>query len=199
MKIIALTGSIGMGKSTAAAMLRRLGVPVYCADEAVHGLMRAGGKAVEQVGKLHPAALKKTPDNKAFIDRAVLGKAAFHDAKLMTRLEAILHPLVRLEEKKFIEAQRKKRSKLVVIDIPLLFETKGEKRADKIIVVTAPAFVQAGRVLLRPGMTREKLRGILARQMPDAEKRKRADIVLHTGLGRHATFQALRRIVNAHR
>ncbi len=195
MKILALTGSIGMGKSTAAAMLRRMGVPVYCADEAVHRLLGPGGFAVEKIGWRWPLALQ-TSGGKKFIDRAVLGKTAFHDAALMKELEAILHPLVRMEEKKFLKHARARREKIVVLDIPLWFET-GRKNADTVMVVTAPAFVQAQRVLQRPGMTADKLNGILKRQLSDGEKRRRADIIIPTGLGRSYTWKKLKGALHA--
>jgi dephospho-CoA kinase len=196
MKIFGLTGSIGMGKSTAAKMLRALKVPVYCADEAVHGLLASGGGAVLKVKKLYPAAFKKR-GGKGFIDRKILGKAAFHDKHLMKKLEAILHPLVRKEEQKFLKAAKAKKAKAVVLDIPLLFETGGESRVDAVIVVTASAHVQAQRVLKRKGMTAEKLHAIRKAQMPDAEKRKRADIVVRTDKGFAFTKRELSKALKA--
>lgn len=195
MRIIGLTGSIGMGKSTAAAMLRRMRIPVHCADEAVHALLAAHGAAVADVAKLYPAAHDKKTNA---INRSVLGKAVFHDAALMAKLEAILHPLVRQKEKQFLQSCRAMRKRLVVLDIPLLFETLSEKRVHQVMVVSAPTFIQQQRVLSRKDMTPEKLRVILKRQMPDAQKRKRADGIIPTGLGRAVTFAALRSYIRHH-
>jgi len=190
MLIIGLTGSISMGKSTAAAMLRRMGIPVHDADKVVHDLTRPGGKAL-------PAIRAAFPDlvNEAGLNRPELSRRAFKDPAVLLTLERILHPLVRAEEQEFLARERARRSRLVVLDIPLLFETGGEKRCDAVLVVSAPRAVQLERVLARPGMTPAKLAGIEARQMPDAEKRKRADIVIPTGQGRHATWAALRRAI----
>ncbi|MBI3420014.1 MAG: dephospho-CoA kinase [Proteobacteria bacterium] len=195
MKILALTGSIGMGKSTAAAMLRRMRVSVYSADEAVHALLASGGRGVEKVGSLYPAACRTDPRGRNFIDRDLLSKAVFADKALMLKLEAALHPLVREEEKKFLKGVRRHRHALAVIDIPLLYETRGENRADAVMVVTAPGFLQKQRVLSRRNMTPEKLKGILDRQMSGAEKRKRADFIVPTGLGRGFTWKKLRKIM----
>ena len=193
MRIVGLTGSIGMGKSTVAAMLRRMRIAVYCADEAVHELLGPGGDAVGSVAKLYPASHDKKTNA---INRAVLGKAAFHDAAMMRKLEAILHPLVRAMEKKFLQRQRSLRKKLVVLDIPLLYETHGEKRMHQVMVVWAPSFIQHQRVLSRGGMNSEKLHAILAKQMPDAEKRKRADWVIPTGIGRAVTYAKIQRFIH---
>lgn len=195
MIILGLTGSIGMGKSTTAAMLRALKVPVYCADEAVHAAFMPGGKAVRKVGSLYPDALKKTREGKFYIDRKVLGAAAFSDKKLMKKLEAIMHPLTRAAEKAFLKDARKAREKLVVLDIPLLFETGADKRVHGVMVVTAPAAIQKERVLARPHMTQAKFRAIVKKQMPDREKRARADIIVDTGKGRAHTRKILKKIV----
>src|SRR5690349_12979065 len=190
MLTIGLTGSIGMGKSTAATMLWQMGIPVHDADQVVHELTRPGGKAL-------PAIRAAFPDlvNEAGLNRPELSRRAFKDPAVLLTLERILHPLVRAEEQEFLARERARRSRLVVLDIPLLFETGGEKRCDAVLVVSAPRAVQLERVLARPGMTPAKLAGIEARQMPDAEKRKRADIVIPTGQGRHATWAALRRAI----
>ncbi|NDE90754.1 MAG: dephospho-CoA kinase [Alphaproteobacteria bacterium] len=194
MIILGLTGSIGMGKSTAAAMLRSMRIPVYCADEAVHNLLGKNGKAVAAVAKLYPAAFE---ENK--INRKILGAAVFHDAALMKQLEAILHPLVRDIERAFIRRNRAHQNsmgkKIVVLDIPLLFETHAEKRVDKIMVVSAPSFIQRARVLSRADMNAQKFEAILAKQMSDVHKRRQADYVIPTGLGRAVTFAALRRVM----
>jgi dephospho-CoA kinase len=191
MLILGLTGSIGMGKSTAAGMLRRMGIPVHDADKAVHALTRPGGAAI-------PAIKKAFPDlvTAAGISRAELSRRAFDDPAMLRKLERILHPLVRAEEAQFLRQQRARGTALVVLDIPLLYETRGEKRCDAVLVVSAPRAVQLHRVLARPGMTRAKLAGIEARQMPDAEKRKRADFVIPTGRGKRATWLALKTVVS---
>lgn len=190
MKILGLTGSIGMGKSTAAAMLRRLGVPVHDADAVVHRLFEPGGGAVPPVAAAFPGVVK---DGR--VDRAELGRRVFGDPGAMARLEAIVHPLVRAAERRFLDSHRRRNTALVVLDIPLLFETGGERRADRVAVVSCPAFLQAQRVLRRPGMSPERLAAIRARQMPDAAKRRRADFVVPTGIGRRETLRRLRRIV----
>jgi dephospho-CoA kinase len=194
MRILGLTGSIGMGKSTAARMLRRLGVPVFDSDGAVHRLLGAGGIAVAQVRAAFPDVVKDDA-----VDRQALGAKVFADPAALQRLESIVHPLVRQEEHKFLGATRRKRAPLVVLDIPLLFESHGEGRCDATLLVTAPRAVQEARVLARPGMTRAKLAGIRARQMPEREKRRRADHVVLTSLGKRHTLEALRRIVRAMR
>ena len=189
-RILGLTGSVGMGKSTAAAMLARLGVPVFSADACVHRLIGPGGPAVAAVARAFPAA---AADGR--IDRARLAKAAFGDADALRRLEGILHPLVRAAEHRFIRRQALARRRLAALEIPLLFETGAEALCDAVVVVTAPPFVQAARVLARPGMTPARLAAIRARQMPEGEKLRRADAAVTTGLGRRHTWRALRAIV----
>lgn len=190
MRILGLTGSIGMGKSTAAAMLRALGVPVHDADAAVHRLLGKGGKAVAAIGAAFPGVVQD-----GAVDRKALGARVFDRPAELKRLEAILHPLVREEERNFLQRSRQARHDLVVLDIPLLFETRGEKRCDAIVVVTAPQFLQTQRVLKRPNMNPTRFRQILGQQMPDTEKRRRADWVVDTGLGRRPTLAALARII----
>ncbi|MGB8183291.1 MAG: dephospho-CoA kinase [Stellaceae bacterium] len=192
MKILGLTGSIGMGKSTASALLTDLGVPVYDADRAVHALLAPGGAAVKRVVRAFPAA--KTGKG---VSRPKLGKLVFGKPKALKRLEAILHPLVRQQEKAFLRQMRARRARLVVLDIPLLYETGGEKRCDAVAVVWAPAALQRTRVLRRPGMDAKRLRAILAQQLPDRVKRARADFAVPSGLGRAVTRRALARIVAA--
>jgi dephospho-CoA kinase len=189
--ILGLTGSIGMGKSTAASALRQMGVPVHDADASVHHLMNHGGAAVGFV----EAAFPGTAPGGA-IDRKALGARVSADPAALKRLESILHPMVRAQEQIFLRTARARRHPVVVLDIPLLYETGGDKRCDAVIVVTAPKFLQDQRVLKRPGMTRQRLNEILAKQMPDAEKRRRADFVVQTGNGKRATRQALARILD---
>ena len=191
MIVLGLTGSVGMGKSTAAAMLRRLGVPVHDADATVHRLMAPGGAAVAAVAKAFPDTRRK----EGGIDREALGRRAFANAKALQRLEGILHPLVRQSQLRFLATARARREPLVVLDVPLLFEGGGAARCDKVLVVSAPAAVQRARVMARPGMTEARFRAILAKQMPDREKRQRADYVVPSGLGRALTYRKLRQIV----
>ncbi|MDE2577689.1 MAG: dephospho-CoA kinase [Hyphomicrobiales bacterium] len=176
MKIIGLTGSIGMGKSTTADMFRMAGAPVYDADAAVHRLY--AGAAVPLVAARFPAALVE-----GRIDRAKLGALVLDDADAMRDLEAIVHPLVGQERARFLEAAHKSGAPLCVLDIPLLFETGGEKSVDLVAVVSARAPEQRARVLARPGMTAAKFEAILARQMSDAHKRRNAHFVIDTGGG----------------
>ncbi len=192
MVILGLTGSIAMGKSAAAAAFRTMGVPVHDADGTVHGLLGEGGGAVDPVAAAFPRT--RIGDR---IDRARLGQAVFEDAAALGRLEAVLHPLVRASQRRFLEAAARRGESLVVLDIPLLFETGGEGRCDAVAVVSAPSFLQAARALARPGMDRRRMTAILARQMPDAEKRRRAALVISTGLGRDFSRRAIRRIVIA--
>jgi dephospho-CoA kinase len=190
-KVVGLTGSIGMGKSTAAAMFRRLGVPVHDADAAVHRLLARGGSAVKPVEAAFPGVVRG-----GAVDRAALGRRVFGDPVALRRLEAILHPLVRAASARFLARARGRRQDLAVLDVPLLFETGGEKRCDAVVVVSAPPFVQRGRVLARPGMTEARLAQILAQQMPDREKRARADFVVETGLGKRYTLCRIAEIIS---
>jgi dephospho-CoA kinase len=193
MIVLGLTGSIGMGKSTAANMLRRLGVPLFDADAVVHRLLGSGGAAVEAVEALFP----RVSDESGGIDRRRLGARVFGDPAALRRLEAILHPMVRRAERRFVKEARARRERLVVLDIPLLYETGAPERVDHVLVVSAPARVQRERVMRRPGMTESRFSSILRAQMPDREKRRRADFVVPTGLGRGLTFRRLRRLVAA--
>ncbi|WP_341365210.1 dephospho-CoA kinase [Thalassospira sp. SN3W] len=191
MVILGLTGSIGMGKSTAAGMFRYLGVPVHDADASVHHLMAPDGAAFEPIISAFPDVLQ---DGR--IDRQILGPIVFADSDALKCLEAILHPLVRGEENRFLKQNRLAQRPLVVLDIPLLFETAGEKRCDQVAVVSAPEFIQRQRVMARSGMTEAKFSAILAKQMPDREKRRKADFIIPTGLGRAVTFAKIRTIVD---
>ena len=194
MLIFGLTGSIAMGKSTAAGMLRRLGVPVHDSDAAVRQLLTEGGAGVAPVERSFPDAVRG-----GVVDRQALGAHVFADPEALNTLESLLHPLVAAEARQFLKRAARSHAALVVLDIPLLFETGAERRCDATIVVSAPALVQRQRALARPGMTAAKLDGILARQLPDAEKRRRADFVVPSGLGRAVTLHALRRVVRQSR
>jgi dephospho-CoA kinase len=206
MKVWGLTGGIGMGKSTAARAFRRLGVPVFDADAAVHALQAKGGRAVRPIAAAFPGSVRE-----GAVDREALRRAVLGDPAALGRLEAIVHPLVRREQERFLARWRGRGARLVVLDIPLLFETRARAAArragaprrgrefDAILVVSAPASVQRARVLARPGMTPQRLAAILARQMPDAEKRRRADHVIRTGLSRHHAQAAVRRLVRSAR
>ncbi|MET4805846.1 dephospho-CoA kinase [Limibacillus sp. MBR-115] len=191
MVILGLTGSIGMGKSTTATMLRRMGVPVHDADAAVHRLMASGGAAVATIEKAFPG----TRGADGGIDRKALGAKVFQDPASLRRLEAILHPMVRAETAAFLRRQARMRHPLVVLDIPLLYETGAETRVDAVLVVTAPDFVQRGRVLKRTEMTQARLDAILAQQVSDHEKQRRADFVLKNGLSKGWALKRLKRIV----
>jgi dephospho-CoA kinase len=192
MKVIGLTGSIGMGKSNAAIALRQLGIPVHDADKAVHILLGPRGSAVPKVAAIFPEALAGDR-----IDRKILGDLVFDNTPALRRLEAILHPLVRKSSRDFLAAVARRRLPIAVLDIPLLYESGAEKTVDAVIVVSAPKQIQRQRVLARRGMTEAKFRSILARQLPDIEKRRRADYVVLTGGPRGETLRQLKRIVRA--
>ena len=192
MVIVGLTGSIGMGKSTAATMLRQMGVPVYDADAAVHALQAPGGAALPPIEAAFPGVVKN-----GVLDRQALGARVFGDKKALRRLEAIVHPLVAQRQRTFLKRAARRGVPLVVLDIPLLFEGRGERRVDATLVVTAPAFLQRRRVLARPGMTAEKFAGILRQQVPDRTKRRLATVVIPTGLGLAPARAALARAVAA--
>ncbi|MDX3977786.1 dephospho-CoA kinase [Shinella sp.] len=189
MIVLGLTGSIGTGKSTTAAMFRDLGVPVHDADATVHDLYRI--EAVAPVAARFPQAL-----NDGAIDRKALSAVLAQSPERFRELEAIIHPLVRARETAFLDAERQKGSALVLLDIPLLYETGGEARVDKVVVVTCDPETQRRRVLARPGMTGEKFALILSRQMPDAEKRQRADFLIHTDGGLEAARKQVEEIVD---
>jgi len=188
--VIGLTGSIGMGKSTAAKILSGFGLPIYSADAAVHEALKKGGKAVKKVAKLFPATLKRNA-----IDRKALGREVFHAPQKLRALESILHPLAQQAERRFIRANR--RAAAVILEIPLLFETGAQQRCDLVLVVTAARAIQRQRVLRRAGMTPEKFRAIQRQQMPDAEKRRRADLVVNTGKGLADTRRQLKQALAA--
>ncbi|TIT62977.1 MAG: dephospho-CoA kinase [Mesorhizobium sp.] len=188
MIVLGLTGSIGMGKSTTARMFAEAGVPVHDSDETVHRLY--AGKAAPLVEAAFPGT---TADGS--VDRAKLGARVLGNAAALKKLEAIIHPLVRADADAFLAKHRNAGESIAVLDIPLLFETGGRGRVDKVVVVTAPAEVQRQRVLARPGMSEEKLAAILAKQVPDAEKRRLADFVIDTGNGLDAARAAVAAII----
>jgi len=192
MIVLGLTGSIGMGKSTAANMLRAMGVPVHDSDATVHALF-AGDRAMRDAIAARFAGVVADDG----VDRQALGAAVFGDDAARRDLETLVHPRVRAAAGAFVRHHRRQRAALVVLDIPLLYETGGEDRVDGVIVVSAPAALQRRRVMARPGMDAERFAGILASQMPDGEKRRRADFVVETGLGKAYTFRRLKRIVMA--
>ena len=174
--VLGLTGSIGMGKSATAAMFRALGVPVHDADAVVHALYR--GAAVPLIAKAFPGTVAD-----GVVDRSALGKEVLGHPERLKELEALVHPLVRAERDAFLAAAVAARAPVAVIDIPLLFETGGERDCDAVLVVTASREVQRARVLARAGMTEEKFAAIAAKQMPDAEKRRKAHFLVDTGRG----------------
>ncbi len=192
MRTIGLTGGIGMGKSTAAAAFRRARLPVFDADAAVHRLQAKGGAAVAAIGQAFPGTVVD-----GAVDRARLRAAVIQNPAAMTRLERIVHPLVRRLERRFLAAARRARSPAAVLDIPLLLETGGQRRVDLVVVVSAPAAVQRTRVRARGQMTDAQIAAIVARQMPDRRKRRLADVVVSTGLSRHHAQRTLRRLIRS--
>lgn len=192
MKLIGLTGSIGMGKSATAQMFREEGVRVYDADAAVHAIYEKGGAAVAPVEAAFPGVVVD-----GAIDRTLLSKAVLDDAEALKRLEGIVHPLVAQLQITFLSEARAAGADIVILDIPLLFEKGGDKRVDSIVVVSAPADVQRERVLARPGMSVEKFEAILAKQTPDAEKRERAHHVIETGEGFDHARAQVRSVLDA--
>ncbi|MGC2225106.1 MAG: dephospho-CoA kinase [Methylocella sp.] len=190
MFVLGLTGSIGMGKSTAAAMFRAEGIEVHDADAVVHALYR--GEAAPLIEATFPGTTRD-----GVVDRALLGALIIDDPTALTRLEAIMHPLVAASRDAFLAEAEKKGARLVVLDVPLLFETGGDRKVDAVVLVTAPEAVQKKRVSRRPGMTPERLAVILARQRPDAEKRARAHFIIDTGGEFAATARQVRAILRA--
>jgi dephospho-CoA kinase len=188
MIVIGLTGSIGMGKSTVAAMFIRAGIPLFDADQAVHNLQGPKGKLLKVIEARFPGAT-----GPAGVDRQKLGAAVFNDADALRALERIVHPAVARLRRDFLRRHRSR--PIVVLDIPLLFEKKGWKSVDKILVVSAPAWKQRKRVLARPGMSYAKFAKIRALQLPDAQKRKRADFIINTGILPTKTNAAVKQVI----
>jgi dephospho-CoA kinase len=189
MFVLGLTGSIGMGKSTTAAMFRAEGIAVHDSDAAVHALYR--GPAAPLVEAAFPGVLRG-----GAIDRSLLAARVLTDKAALARLEAIVHPLVRAERAQFVAGATAAGADLVVLDIPLLFETGCEGEVDAVLLVSAPEAVQKARIAARPGMTEDKLAAIIAKQMPDAEKRRRADFILDTSYGHDAASAQVRALIS---
>jgi dephospho-CoA kinase len=188
--VLGLTGSIGMGKSTTSRFFAEAGVPVHDADSAVHRLY--AGEAASTIEAEFPGV-----SNAEGIDRGKLAKRVLDDPEALRRLEGIIHPLVRREEARFLDDAERAGAPVAVLDVPLLFETGSDRRVDAVVVVTAPAEVQRARALARAGMTEEKFEALLAKQMPDAEKRRRADFVVDTSKGFDFARQQVHAILRA--
>ncbi len=190
MKIIGLTGGIGMGKSTAANAFRRHGLPVFDADREVHRLQARHGRAVPAIAELVPEAMRDGQ-----IDRAVLRAAVIADPARLKQLEAIVHPMVRAAQKRFLARARASGCRRAVLDVPLLLEGNGWRQCDLVVVVSAPRGTQVRRVRKRRGMSDAEAATLIAKQMPDAEKRRRADVVINTGLSRWHSLRQIRRLL----
>ena len=194
MRVLGLTGGIGMGKSTTAAMLERAGVRLFDADAVVRALQAPHGRALPAIGKLVPGSVR---DN--VLDRAALRRAALSDPGVMRGLEKIIHPMVSAARRRFLQRARRDGCRWVVLDIPLLFETGAERLCDCVAVVSAPASIQRARVLRRGRMTPAQIDAVLARQMPDRQRRRKADVIIETGLSRFDTVRQVRRLLRAMR
>ena len=190
MIVLGVTGSIAMGKSTVTTMLSHLNNPLHDADKTVHELMSVNGKAYYEIERNFPGAIQVNG-----VDRIKLGQEVFGDPEKLKQLENILHPLVREARNRFVKQQSRYKSRLVILDVPLLYETGGDKDCDKVLVVSAPYFIQKQRALARNGMTQTKFHDILQLQLPDHEKRRRADVVIPTGLGKAHTYRILKRLI----
>jgi len=191
MIVLGLTGGIGMGKSTAAAAFRRARIPVFDADAAVHRMQSRGGRAVRAIEEAFPGTVRDGAVDRRALRQAVLGRP-----EALARLEGILHPMVEEDERAFVARARRRGCRAVVLDIPLLFETAGDRRVDRVVVVSAPRDVQMHRIRARRRMSNADIRAVIERQMPDVEKRRRADVIIRTGLSRHASLEALNRLVS---
>ena len=191
MKVVGLTGGIGMGKSTAASVLRRARVPVFDADAAVHRLQSPGGGALLAIAEAFPGTVRR-----GVLDRAALRAAVLAEPAQLRRLEAILHPLVREAQRKFLARARRSGASLAVLDIPLLFETGGERLVGQVVAVSAPRAIQRARVRQRRRMADAEIERVIALQLPDAERVRRADVVVRTGLSRFHAVRAIRRWLN---
>jgi dephospho-CoA kinase len=194
MKLIGLTGGIGMGKSTAAAVFRRAHLPVFDADAAVRRLQAPGGAALAAIDAAFPGTVA-TVEGRKTLNRAALREAVIGHEAALRRLEGILHPMVARDRARFVARARRARARAVVLDVPLLLETGGQHGLDVVIVVSAPPAIQLGRVRRRGKMTAAQADAVIARQMPDAEKRRHADLVVRTGLSRAHALRPLRRLI----
>ena len=190
MYLIGLTGSIGMGKTQTAALFEEEGVPRYDADAAVHGLYEVGGAAVGPIGELFPEAVRD-----GAVDRAALGQIVLKDGAKLAALEKMVHPLAGATQVEFLNAQMAAGATHVLLDVPLLFETGGHEFVDCVVVVSAPADIQRARVLERPGMTEEKFTDILAKQMPDSDKRAAADFIVDSSVSVADAHQQVKEIL----
>ena len=191
MLLVGLTGSIGMGKSKSAELFEAEGLPVYDADASVHALYEKGGAAVAPLSEHFPEAIKD-----GAVDRTILGKLVLHDGEMLQKLESIVHPLAGKMQKDFLETQEAAGKKAVILDIPLLLEKKAEGLVDVVVVVSTAPEVQKQRVLDRPGMTEEKFHSILSKQMPDAEKREKADFVVDSTISVADAHRQIRDIIS---
>ena len=194
MRVLGLTGGIGMGKSTTAAMRERAGVRLFDADAVVRALQAPHGRALPAIENLGPGSVQ---DN--VLDRSALRRAALSDPAVMRGLEKIIHPMVSAARRQFLQRARRDGCRWVVLDIPLLFETGAERLCDRVAVVSAPAPVQRARVLRRGRMTPAQIDAVLARQMPDRLRRRKADVIIETGLSRFNTVRQVRRLLRAMR
>jgi dephospho-CoA kinase len=189
-KILGLTGSIGMGKSTVGKMFEVENIPLYNVDAEIHKFYQVGGIAVEPISKVFPDAVIE-----GRVDRPTLSKLVLGDDVAIKKLEAIVHPMVGSHRTEFLRSAKDNGHDMVILDVPLIFETNGMKNFDKIVVVSAPADQQRARVLARDDMSAEKFEAILARQLPDAEKRARADFVIDTGVGLDETRAQVQKLI----
>lgn len=189
--LLGLTGSIGMGKSTVGKMFEALGIPIYNADAEVHKLYQPGGAAVAPIQEVFPKAVVEGQ-----VVRSILSKLVLGDDEAIKKLEAIVHPLVGVDRSNFLGQAEKEGHKMAIIDVPLIYETGGEKNFHKIIVVSAPKEVQRARVLARDDMTEGKFEAILARQVPDEIKRARADYVINTNCSEEETLEQVKQLVD---
>ena len=192
MKVIGLTGGIGMGKSTAARAFTRARIPVFDADAAVHQVQAKGGRAVRLIERAFPGSTKDGAVDRTALRAAVLGKP-----EALKQLEHILHPMIEAEQHRFVQAARRRACVAAVLDVPLLFEVKWDRFCDMTVTVSAPKAIQVHRVRLRGKMSEADIRNVIARQMPDREKRRRADVVIRTGLSRFLTQRAMRLLIQS--
>ncbi len=192
MKVIGLTGGIGMGKSTAARAFTRARIPVFDADAAVHQVQAKGGRAVRLIERAFPGSTKDGAVDRTALRAAVLGKP-----EALKQLEHILHPMIEAEQRRFVQQARRRACVAAVLDVPLLFEVKWDRFCDMTVTVSAPKAIQVHRVRLRGKMSEADIKNVIARQMPDREKRRRADVVIRTGLSRFLTQRAMRLLIQS--